>query len=196
MTTSESLPQGNIRFAYADVMPIAQKFVAFLERHCTRIVIAGSLRRRKQFVSDIEILYISMRSSIVDPADLFGARIAAQVADLALTALLESGTIAMRPNKNGYFAWGSQNKLAVHVASGIPVDFFETTEPNWCNALVVRTGPSASNVRIASEAKRRGWDWHACGDGFTRGREHVAVKSEHDVFYHVGLPYLEPHERC
>lgn len=193
---STAAPPEKVRFAYADVVPIAQKFIAFLERHCTRIVIAGSLRRQKLFVSDIEILYISKSSFAVDPTDLFGARAAVQAADLALDALLESGTIARRANKNGYFTWGTRNKLAVHVASGIPVDFFETTEANWWNALVVRTGPSDSNVRIASEAKARDWDWHAYGDGFTRGREHKIVKSEREVFEHVGLPYLEPSARC
>src|SRR5438270_13392301 len=48
-TLTESIAEvGVSKFLYADAMEVAQKFVAFLERFCTRIVIAGSLRRKKQ----------------------------------------------------------------------------------------------------------------------------------------------------
>lgn len=183
------------KFAYADAYPIAQKFVAFLERHCTRCVIAGSLRRKRQLVSDIEILFVPKLTVIDDPNDMFGAKIQVSSAGAAITALLKSGAIAKRPNKNGDFTWGAQNKLAVHVASGIPVDLFETIEDCFWNALVVRTGPAESNVRIASAAKRSGWNWHAYGNGFTRGRESKIVKCERDAFDHVQLPFLAPEER-
>ena len=35
----------------------------------------------------------------------------------------------------------------------------------------------------------------SAGNGFSRGRETKRVKSEHDVFEHVGLPYKDPWER-
>lgn len=182
-------------FAYADALPIAHKFVAFLGRHCTRCVIAGSLRRRKLFVSDIEILFVPKIITIDDPGDMFGGKVAISSTAGAIFALLASDTIAKRPNKNGSFTWGPENKLAVHRASGIPVDLFSTTEENFWNALVVRTGPADSNVAIASAAKRIGWQWHAYGNGFTRGREVKRVASEREVFEHVGLEYKEPHLR-
>ena len=183
------------RFPYADAFSVAQKFVAFLGRHCTRCVIAGSLRRRKQFVSDIEILFVPKIITIDDPGDMFGGKMSISSTEAAITALLNSGTIETRPNKNGVLTWGGQNKLAIHCATGIPVDLFATTEENFWNALVVRTGPADSNKRIASAAIARGWNWHAYGNGFTRGRETKIVKSEREVFEHVGLPYLEPEKR-
>ena len=199
------------QFLYADAMPIAKKFVQFLERHCTRIIIAGSLRRQKQLVSDIEILFISKITSAPDPQDLFGdRRIQVSAAGIAIGALLVSGVIEKRLNSRGSETWGPQNKLGRHVYSGIPVDLFETTEEKWWNALVLRTGPAerkdangriiGGNVAIASAAKRIGWSWHAYGSGFTRGDgkssiDRVVVKSEQDVFQHVGLPYQEPKDR-
>lgn len=177
------------------MLPIAQKFLAFLGRHCTRCVIAGSLRRKQQLVSDIEILFVPKIVVIDDPEDMLGGKIKVGSTGLAIAALLQSGTIAKRPNKKGSFTWGPENKLATHLASGIPVDLFETSEDRFWNALVVRTGPAESNVRIASTAKRMGWNWHAYGNGFTRGRETKVVKSEREVFDHVQLPYLEPHLR-
>jgi len=188
-------------FLYADALPVAKKFVQFLEPHCTRIIIAGSLRRQKQLVSDIEILFISKITRAKDPQDLFGERmVEVSAAGMAIDALLRSGVIAKRPSKTGYFTWGPENKLAIHVATGIPVDFFATTEDKWCNALVMRTGPKDLNKSIAGTARKIGWEWHACGNGFTRGEgkssiDRVVVKSEHDVFQHVGLPYREPKDR-
>jgi DNA polymerase/3'-5' exonuclease PolX len=184
------------RFPRAEALLMAQKFVAFLENHCHRCVIAGSLRRRKELVKDIEILFVPKMVTTADPADMFGGRITVSAADAAIEVLLKIGVIAERPNKIGRFTWGSQNKLALLASSGTPIDFFSVTEACFWNALFVRTGPDKLNIKVASAARKLGWEWHAYGDGFTRGtREHKIVKSEHDVFRHVELPYLEPWER-
>lgn len=183
------------KFAYAEALLIGEKFVAFLGKYCTRCVIAGSLRRKQPLVSDIEILFVSKRSHVTDPADLFGAKFEVDSASLAIEALLAAGVIEKRLNVNNHPTWGSENKLARHIDSGIPVDFFATTAECFMNALVVRTGPAESNKRIASAALRLGWNWHAYGNGFTRGRDKKIVKSERDVFDHVQLPYLLPHLR-
>lgn len=178
-----------------DAVPIATKFVEFLTPHCHRIIVAGSIRRRKPFVKDIEILMVSKPGSDQDPSDLFEHKVARPAADIALDKLLALGVITKRLSKLERPAWGAENKLAVHVQSGIPVDFFFTTERKWWNALVVRTGPKNSNKAIAAEALRRGWKWHAYGDGFSRGKEAYVVRQERDVFDHVGLPYLPPEKR-
>lgn len=162
-------------------------------------MIAGSIRRRRPEVGDIEILFVSKQKLVTDPGDLFGEKQSTSAADLALDALLRAAVIARRPNKNGAFTWGAENKLAVHIASGIPVDFFATDEERFWNALFVRTGPSALNKLVATRAIERGWNWHAYGDGFTRTNglrvERKRMKSEHDVFSHLELPYQEPWER-
>jgi DNA polymerase (family 10) len=184
------------RFLRADALPIAQKFIAFLENRCHRVVIAGSLRRRKETVKDIEILFVPKTITVPDPNDMFGGRISAPATDAAIAALLETRIIAKRPNVKGNFTWGPENKLAVHIDTGIAVDFFATDEDRFWNALFVRTGPADLNKEVASRALARGWNWHAYGDGFTRGtREHKKVRSERDVFNHVELPYQEPWDR-
>jgi DNA polymerase/3'-5' exonuclease PolX len=179
-----------------DAVPIAEKFLEFLTPHCHRIVVAGSIRRRKPFVKDIEILMVSRPSSQADPNDLFEHRVARPAVAIALDELLKLGVITKRLSKIGNESWGPENKLAIHTKSGMPVDFFLVPERNWWNALVVRTGPKNSNKSIAAEALRRGWQWHAYGDGFTRGEnEKFVVRQERDAFDHVGLPYLPPEKR-
>lgn len=188
------------RYPLAEAVPIAQKFEKFLEPHCSRIIIAGSIRRRRSYVKDIEILLVSRDGTQVDPTDMFKHEVKRPAADIALDALLTLGVITKRLNKDGHEAWGAENKLAVHAKSGMPVDFFSTTEPRWWNALVVRTGPAKSNKEVASAAIRMGWSWHAYGEGFTRGDgissiDRHRVTDEADCFHFVGLQCLKPEKR-
>jgi DNA polymerase/3'-5' exonuclease PolX len=187
------------RWAFADAVKIAREVVDVLKPHCEKLIVAGSLRRRKAFVSDIEILFIPAFKVAPDPNDLFGNRRPINQAELVLDKFLESGLIAKRLSSRGSEAWGPLNKLGVHVASGMPIDFFTASRENWYNFVVVRTGGAENNKRIASAAIARGWNWHAYGSGFSRANglrvEHHHVESERDCFDFVALPYLEPAQR-
>jgi DNA polymerase/3'-5' exonuclease PolX len=182
------------RFAAHEALAVAREVCNALRPACERLIVAGSLRRRRLMVGDVEILFIPKLVEV--PGDLF-TKAHASLADDALGHLLASGVLAKRRNTNGSEMWGDKNKLAVHVASGIPVDLFAATDSNWFNYLVCRTGPGESNIAIASAAKRMGWQWHPYGRGFSNLRtgDGATVKSERDVFEFVGLPYREPWER-
>jgi DNA polymerase/3'-5' exonuclease PolX len=188
------------RYPLGEAGELADKFVERLTKYCSRIMVAGSIRRRRPFVKDVEILLVSEPGEQIDPADLFGHRVVRPAADIALEKMIENGTIEKRLNADGHQTWGAENKLAVHVRSGIPVDFFFTTEARWWNSLVVRTGPAKSNKAIAVAAQARGWHWHAYGEGFTRNDgtasiDRHKVTSEEDCFHFVGLPCLTPYKR-
>lgn len=173
-------------------MEVAESLVELLSPVCERIEIAGSLRRRKAMVGDVEILYVTKLEE--RPEGLFD-RVSVSLADEVLVALIAAGAIDYRRNVNGSRMWGDSNKFAIHCETGIPVDFFRTTEAAWHNYLVCRTGPGASNIRIAEAAQKRGLKWHPYGSGFTRGSETLVMSSERQVFETVGLPYLEPEAR-
>jgi DNA polymerase/3'-5' exonuclease PolX len=177
---------------------VAGALVDLLRPACARVQIAGSMRRGKQTVGDIEIVYVARLME--EPIDLITRGMVDQ-ADKVIDLLLGGGVLVKRRNANGSPCWGVRNKLAVHRPSGIPVDLFSTTEECWFNYLVCRTGPAESNARIAMAARARGWVWNPYGPGFSRvvdgdtlAREH-AVRSEEDVFQFVGLPYLPPEGR-
>lgn len=184
------------KFPRSEAIGVARVLCAVLGPHCEpdRIVVAGSLRRRKEQVGDVEIVYVSHTVQVMD--SLFETKQHPSV-DGALADLIGCGEIAMRKNVNGSTMWGAKNKLAVHVASSIPVDFFATTEEAWFNYLVCRTGGAESNLRIATEAQRRGWKWNPYGAGFTELSTGavIPVKCERDVFELLGLDYLEPWQR-
>lgn len=174
-------------------LAVARELCARLKPHCERLIVAGSLRRRKEQVGDVEILYVPRMEE--RPADLLTSCMAS-LADEEIARMLADGTLTKRPSKTGGTAWGDKNKLALH-RSAMPVDLFRTTPEAWFNYLVCRTGPAESNTRIATEAQRRGYRWNPYGAGFTRltdGRV-IPMDGEQAVFAFVGLPYAEPWER-
>ena len=179
---------------------LAEKIVDALKPACDRILIAGSVRRKRPLVGDIEIVFIPKLALVTDPSDLFKEKkIQVNAVDLVLAKLIEDGSLAKRKSVLGREAWGEDNKLAVAIKTGIAVDFFTATPENWWNYLVCRTGSAETNRRIAEAAIRRGCRWCPTREGFLqeRGSGNVMYKmtSEQDVFIFVGLPYLEPEQR-
>lgn len=188
------------KWPHAEATEVAEKIVAALEPACESIIIAGSLRRRKPLVGDVEIVFVP-KIFAGRATDLFAAPSNESCADVILGDMLKTGLLAKRQNVKGSQMWGPQNKLAVHVPTGIPVDLFVTNAESWWNYLVCRTGGAESNIAIAAAAKRRGWKWNPYGSGFSRGgplageEEIHLVTSERDVFEFAGLRYLEPEQR-
>jgi len=186
---------GEKRFSRVEATEVADDIIHRLRSSCLRICAAGSLRRGKEGVGDIEILYVPRFEDENDPGDMF-RKMTVNLADVRIECDM-AGILERRLNSLGREMYGPLNKLMRHVASGIPVDLFSATEDNWFNYLVCRTGPADLNARIAGEAKRIGWRWHPYGSGFTaldNGQE-SRVECERDVFDFVGIPYMEPGER-
>lgn len=181
------------KYPRAAAIAVAKELCDALQPICISLIVAGSLRRRKKEVGDVEIVYVPRTVSVQD--GLFD-QVEKSLVDDALDIFLRRGLLSKRQNVNGSEMWGPKNKLALHVASGIPVDLFAATTENWFNYIVCRTGPADSNTLIATAAQAKGWKWNPYGVGFTNERgELVPVKSERDVFALVGLSYREPWER-
>ena len=162
---------------------IAEKIKAVLEASCQKVTIAGSIRRQKPEVGDIELLAIP---KYVDGVDILDAKI---------KTMIHFDMLGYRLNKLGSKVYGPKNKLLVHLPSGSGVDIFSTDAKCWPVALVVRTGGKTTNKRIATAALRKGCRFHAYGRGFTTPNGEIICHSEREVFEAVGLPYLEPWER-
>jgi DNA polymerase/3'-5' exonuclease PolX len=192
------------KFPRAAALTVADWLIGLLEPHCTKIAVAGSLRRGRPEVGDVELVYVPRFGAQAAGLELIpDERTRCNLADVCLAELESLGQIERRLNVNGRQTYGAQNKLVRHVASRIPVDLFATTEDCWHNYLVCRTGGEDSNVAICIAAQRIGWKWNPTGPGFSRPRSDLgadavethAVTSERGVFDFVGLPYLEPEAR-
>lgn len=185
---------GKRRFPRDVAMRVAAELCRELQPACERLVVAGSLRRGRESVGDIEILYVPRTEMRVDPANMF-ERVEASLVDDVLERWERLGAMERRLNSRGAATYGPKNKLMRHVATGLPVDFFATAHACWWNYLVCRTGPSESNIRIAEAARAHGWKWNPYGPGFSRGDEVASMTSEEAVFAFVNLPYKAPDKR-
>lgn len=179
---------------------MAKRWVKYLQPACERIEIAGSVRRRKPEVGDVEILYVPRLAIQNVPGDMFACHELC-LTDELLTLAIAEGTLRRRTNSRGSEVWGKKNKLGIDDYTGMAIDFFSTTADCFANYLVSRTGPAELNVEICERAQFKGWKWHPYGKGFECvnlgtqfGAWHVC-NSEADVFQFVGLPVMTPEQR-
>jgi DNA polymerase/3'-5' exonuclease PolX len=183
------------KIPHAQAVKLAIELVDMMLPYVQRIVVAGSLRREKEFVGDIELLYIPKLAT--ERVGLFEGDV--QKVDLTenfLVKLLRDGVLKKRPSKIGTLTWGPSNKLGRHVASNIPVDFFSTTAANWWVSLVIRTGSKETNLMLTNGAIKLGRTLNAYGAGVTCSDESVIpAQSERHVFQLCDVPYREPKDR-
>jgi DNA polymerase (family 10) len=181
------------RWPAASARAVAEKLLAELEPRCEQICVAGSLRRGKTDVGDIELLYVPRVGQIRKPGELFSVR--GSLVDELLDRWLAKGVITKRLNVNGRPSWGEWNKLAIHAPSGIPVDLFSTDAERWFVSLVVRTGSAATNTMLAGNALKRGMKLEAYGVLVGPDGKRIVPRSEREVFERLGVPYREPADR-
>lgn len=173
-----------LKLSRESVLPTAESLLHLLAQSCERTEIAGSLRRRRPLVSDIEFLVIPKYDGLID------------LLDQSLRRLISERVLDYRLNKIGSRVYGPKNKLLVHIPTRISVDIFSTDSDCWPMSLVIRTGGKITNLRLAIAALKQGIRLHAYGSGYTLADgSHLTCYSEEDVFSAVGLPFLRPEDR-
>jgi DNA polymerase/3'-5' exonuclease PolX len=150
---------------------------------CARVSIAGSLRRGKPDVGDIEIVCIPLVEN-----DLFGDEFysAAMIGEVLHRAGFE-----MDKDGNNY-------KKFFFVRYQIWVDLFITTPEQWGVIFTIRTGPSDFSQRIVTQINKGGLlpSYLKVKDGrIWNGDQALTTPEEADVFQVLGKPWLEPCER-
>ncbi len=182
------------RFPAALADALALQLVTVLRGCCQWLEVAGSLRRKKDTVGDIEIIYVAKFGVARKRGEMFPED-DVDLSQIQILGLLDTGILKPRLSKTGSPACGPKNKLLYHVESGIPIDLFATTlECRW-NYLVCRTGPMAFNVRVATRAHELGFKWHPTKSGFSSPHGWRTIASEEDLFDFLGWEYLAPWER-
>ena len=146
---------------------IASAVVKALEPYCERIEIAGSIRRQKATVKDIDMVLI--------PKDRWQL-------DLVLGRM---GNYKM-----------SGMKIARIEMDSIPLDIYFATPATFATLLLIRTGSIENNIRLASLVKRKGWRLHASGEGLSDEHgQRIAGDTEESIFRALGIAYLPPEKR-
>lgn len=156
-----------------EAKPIAEKVKEFLSPYCEKLEIAGSIRRAKAIVHDIDIVLIEKPKA---------ALMFASVYDVVASI----GKVELNGAKIKRVRWGEL----------ITIDIYIATPATWATLLLIRTGSKENNIKLATIAKRRGWQLKASGDGlFNDKGERVAGDTEESIYEALGIPYQPPEER-
>ena len=134
---------------------------------CTRCEYAGSLRRMRDTIGDVDILAVA-----ADPAALMAA-----FRGLPLVAeVIASGDA----------------KTSIRTSDGIQADLRVVPEGSWGAALQYFTGSQAHNVRLREMAIHRGLKLseYALSDAETGAA--LAAATEEEVYQALGLPWIPP----
>lgn len=164
------------KYPYQDALRIALEIKAQLEPHCDRIEIAGSIRREKPEVKDIELV------AIPKPYDhgIFATGIAA---------------VANHWQKvKGELIYEKCKYTQRVLPGGIKLDLFFAVRDNWGLIYAIRTGSADYSHKVLANR------WVAAGfnsvDGFLWKRgEKYEVREEEDLFKMIGLQYVLPKHR-
>ena len=166
----ELLKRGRERMTLAQAMQVADEFISALKKlsEVKRISVAGSLRRQKETVRDIDILMISKKPKKI--MDVF-------------TGL---------PNVANVLAKG-ETKSSVRTKDDVQVDCRVEEEKSFGAALLYFTGSKNFNIRLRQLAIKRGLKINEYG--VFRKNRFVCGKTEEEIFKILGMSYIEPELR-
>jgi DNA polymerase (family 10) len=133
-----------------------------------RVELAGSYRRGRETVGDLDLLAVSSAPTRV---------IAALTGDEEVAEVLAAGN----------------TRASVRLAGGLQVDLRVVPPRSFGAALHYFTGSKAHNIRLRRLAQGRGLKVNEYG--VYRGERQVAGRTEESVFDSVGLPWIPPELR-
>ncbi len=187
---------------------VAERLIEVLRPGCERIAIAGSIRRQKPDVGDIELVAIPRIEELPGQLDLFGGRQSGGVAnhlDNILDTLVDEHKISRQPPP-GFTkptAWGDRQKKFWLVADvfrdkprWVQVDLFLATRINWGAIFCIRTGPSDFSTAFVTHLKT--FTGYRQQDGVLvhlGSGETIPVPEEADYFRFAMVPWIPPEKR-
>ena len=147
-------------------LPVARGICEALSGVAERVAYAGSLRRMKESVHDVDILAASD-----DPERIMKSFLA--TSDLA-RVLVHGST-----------------KTSVLMRGDLQVDLRVVEPASWGAALAYFTGSKSHNIRLRERAIKRGLKLNEYGL-FDNGDKIVAAIEEEDVYRALDLPFIPP----
>jgi len=165
--------QGRERALLGDVLPVAEQIVEKLKqvKGVKAASTAGSLRRGRETIGDIDVLAT--------------ARDSAQVCD-AFQQFEELREVIL----------AGDTKVSAYLQNGRQIDLRVVEPDSWGAALMYFTGSKEHNIVLRQRAIDQGLKLNEYGL-FREGKEEkrIAGKTEEEVYQKLGLPCIEPELR-
>lgn len=157
-----------IYWAEADAMVAAVKRHLAAAPGVQRLEAAGSYRRGRETVGDLDFLVVS------------------QSPDAVMDRLAQFAP-------NGTLIGRGDTKMSLRLPQGLQIDLRVVPEESYGAALLYFTGSKDHNIELRGRAKNMGLKINEYG--VYRGEEVVAGRSEEDVYAALGLPWIPPELR-
>jgi DNA polymerase (family 10) len=148
----------------------ANAFVKYLAnlKVVEQVIVAGSYRRRKETVGDLDILVTSRNGPKVTRHFVSHPKVATVVSH-------------------------GDTRATIRLQSGLQIDLRVVPAQSYGAALLYFTGAKAHSIRIRKLAQARGLKINEYG--VFRGDKLIAGASEQEVYQQIELPYIEPELR-
>ncbi len=180
----ELLKSHPLRFTYAQALPLVQDMTKYLLKSgfAQKVEIAGSFRRGKETVGDLDFLVISKQPEKV------------------------TQTFISHPEVKEVLASGS-TKSSVRLGNGMQIDLRIVGEKELGSALLYFIGNKEHNIELRKLALSKGYTLSEYGlfklKGMkrTKGRNGIkehnwsAGRTEQEIYDKLGLKYMEPELR-
>jgi len=161
---------GKERIPYDIAKKEAEAYIKYLQKSklVDEIAYAGSLRRRKDTIGDIDILVSAKESEEI-------------MTHFAKYKKVEQVLVA------------GETKSSVLLTGNVQVDLRVVPDESFGAALFYFTGPKQFNIDVRTTALRRGLKVNEYG--LFDGKKMIAGKTEEDMFKGLEMPYQKPEER-
>ena len=160
------------RFLLGAILPVIDEIVAYM-KECDavlRIEPAGSARRRKETVGDLDILVLSTRPEEVVERFVSMPRV---------TRVISQGT----------------TRSTVIIGANLQVDLRVIPPESYGSALQYFTGSKAHNIKLRTIAVKKGYKLNEYGLFDRETGERIAGETEESVYKALGLEWIEPELR-
>jgi len=158
------------RFLLGEIMPVVNNIYEKLKnlKEVEKINLAGSLRRKKETIGDVDILVVSPQSDKV---------------------------MKFFTNLKGVEKiWGKgKTKASIRMKEGFDIDLRIVPPKSYGSALQYFTGNKEHNILIRKIAIEKGLKLSEYG--VFKGKKMIAGKTEEDVYKAIGLTWMEPELR-
>lgn len=176
----EFLSKSGGRMLLGRALPIAERLKSLLLKvnGVKAVEVAGSLRRRKETIGDLDILVVAKDTAPV------------------MEVFVKFPEVVRIYGKGG-------TKSSVHLKDGIDADLRVVPEPSYGAALAYFTGSKDHNVALRKIAVKKGWKLNEYGlfnkiqnpKSKIQKWAKIAGKTEEEVYKKLGLEFVPPEMR-
>jgi len=168
----ELLKRSRGRFHIHEARHVAQVFYDDLVKlpSVTSIAIAGSIRRFKETIKDIDLLVSSSK-----PEEIISRFVSQSLVN----------DIILR----------GETKTSVRLITGISVDLRVVSQEEFPFALMYFTGSKEHNIAMRGRAQKLGFKLNEYGLFERNSTQSIKLKTEEEIFKHLGLDFIPPELR-